>query len=208
MLFKHMMLFGLCFFAADGAGGGSASGDSGEGGESGDKGDEGAGKEGEGEGDEGADELSGLKSALEKERKAARDATRQLRDIQKKLDDIENAGKPESEKLVRERDDAIQRAEAAEQRIRSANARTAVYEAVGTAASPRAVFALIKDDLEFDEDDQPTNVDELIAREKKADPGLFRAAAGRGDGGHRGGTAPDVKPGVDRIRQAYSDKKA
>jgi hypothetical protein len=187
MLFKHNLNYGK-FFSPDGDGGGGAGaiGNSGEGND-GNAGNDG-GTEGDGESGDSAD-LAGLKSALDKERKAARDAAKQVKALQAKLDEIENAGKPESEKLSRERDAAIQRAEAAEQRIRTANARTAVYEAVGSLASPRAVFALIKDDLDFDDDDMPTNVTDLIAREKKADPTLFRAAAGSGDGGKGGNVA-------------------
>lgn len=201
MLFKHNLQYGK-FFSPDGDGGGG-SGDNNNGGDGNDGtsgGDSGGTGDGDGD-DSGNDELKGLKSALEKERKDRKQAQKDMKALQDRIDAIESEGKPESEKLSRERDAAIQRAEAAEQRIRTANARTAVYEAVGSLASPRAVFALIRDDLDFDDDDMPINVADLIAREKKADPTLFRAAAGSGDGG-KGGSSPTTDDMNAQMRKA------
>jgi len=121
----------------------------------------------------------------------------------KRAEEYENANKSE----IQKRDDALkaseQRATAAEQRYRAANARTAVTDAVGTTASPRAIYALIRDDLEFDDDGEPVNVTALIAREKKADPSLFRAANGSGDGGAGGaggaGGDPNVKTDLNAL---------
>jgi hypothetical protein len=177
MLFKHTLHYGKHFSPdGDSGGGGSASGDA-DG--DGDGNNDGGSEDGDGANDDRAE----LKEALAKERKAARDATRQLRDLQKQLDDLKNVGKPEEERREAALKAAEERAAAAEQKIRTANGRIAVSEAVGTTASPRAVFALIRDDIEYDDDDQPTNITDLIAREKKADPSLFRASNGSADGG-------------------------
>jgi hypothetical protein len=197
MLFKHTLHYGK-HFTPDGDGGGGGTGSDGANGNDGTDGDEG-GSEGEG-----SDEVAGLKSALDKERKAARDATRQMRDLQRQLDEIKNAGKPEEERREAALKQAEERAAAAEQKVRTANARVAVSDAVGTTASPRAIFALIRDDLEYDDDDQPTNLADLIAREKKADPSLFRAAAGSGDGGATSASAPkEYATPTERLSAAY-----
>lgn len=142
--------------------------------------------------------------ALKAERDARRKAEREARALRDKVAEFENANKSETEKAATERDAALKRAEAAEQKVRNSNARAAVYEAVGSTASPRAVFALIRDDLEFDDEDQPTNVTELIAREKKADPTLFRASGGSGDGGKTGDTEQrNFASPLERIAAGY-----
>lgn len=143
-------------------------------------------------------------AALKAERDARKKADRELKALQAKVAEFENANKSEAEKAAAERDAAIKRADAAEQKVRSSNARSAVYEAVGVTASPRAIYALIRDDLEFDDDDEPTNVAELIAREKKADPTLFRASAGINDGGARDSDTRELSPGLDRLTHAYA----
>ena len=203
MLFKHNLHYGK-FFSPDGEGGGGAGANDGGGegndGNAGDGANDNDGESGEN------DELAGLKSALDKERKAARDAAKQIKTLQAKLDEIENAGKPESEKLSRERDAATQRAEAAEQRLRDANARVAVTEAAtkANAISVRAVLKLIEDDLDFNDDGEPTNVDALITQARKDEPQLFRAAAGSADGGKgSNGHKPEPTPGYGRLVSAY-----
>lgn len=156
------------------------------------------------------DDNAGPKSALDKERSAARDARRDLKTAQAKLSEIENANTSDADKLKAAEDRATaaeDRATAAENRVRVSNARSAVYDAVApgkaNAISARAVFALVQSDLEFDDDGEPTNVDALIAQAKKDEPDLFRAAAGSADGGARDSTAREVQPGVDRLAYAY-----
>lgn len=203
MLFKHNLTYGK-FFSADGEGGGGAGASDGGGeGENGNAGD--GGNENDGD-DGGNDELAGLKSALAAERKDRKQAQKDLKALQDRLDAIENDGKPESEKLTRERDAANQRAEAAEKRLRDANARVAVTEAAQkvNAISVRAVLKLIEDDLEYDDEGEPTNVDALIAQARKDEPSLFKHAGGSADGGKTGGSKPEAQPGLDRIRQAYA----
>ena len=165
-----------------------------------------AGKDdGAGDDDDGSDDRAELKSALAKERKAARDAQRALKAVQDKLNQIEAAGKPEEERREQALKDAETRAEAAERRLREANARSAVTDAAtkANALSPRAIYALVADDLEFDDDGEPTNVTDLVAQAKKDEPALFRAAQGSGDGGKQSSATRDVKPGFDRLSHAY-----
>ena len=117
----------------------------------------------------------------------------------KRLDDYENANKTEIEK----RDDALkaadQRATAAEQRLQDANARSAVTDAAtkANAISTRAVYALIRSDLEFDDAGEPTNVGALLKAAQKDEPSLFRASNGSGDGG--AGGDPNAKPDLNAL---------
>lgn len=179
MLFMHTLRYGK-MFSPDGDGGGGA-GASAEG-----EGQSGDGDAGNGSGDNaGGDDIAGLKSALDKERKAARDAGKQLKTALDELNQLKNAGKSDEEKRDAALKDATARAEAAEKRLQDANARSAVTEAAtkANALSARAVYALIRSDLEFDDAGEPTNVDALIRQALKDEPALFRAANGSGDGG-------------------------
>lgn len=184
MLFKHTLHYGKMFAPDGDGGGGAAAGAEGENGG-------GEGDAGNGSGDNsGGDDIAGLKSALDKERKAARDAGKQLKTALEELNQIKNAGKSDEEKRDADLKAALAKAEAAETKLRDANARSAVTDAAtkANAISPRAVFALIKSDLEFDDDGEPTNVDALLKAAMKDEPSLFRAANGSGDGG-KGGAA-------------------
>ncbi len=108
----------------------------------------------------------------------------------KRAEEYENANKSELQK----REDALtaadERATAAEQRLRDANAKSAVTDAAtkANAISTRAVYHLIRSDLEFDDETgEPTNVAALLKGAQRDEPSLFRAANGSGDGG-AGGT--------------------
>lgn len=201
MLFKHMMLFGLMFFAADGAGGGGGSDTGGDAnsGESGEAGDTG----GEGDDDYSTD---GLKSALAKERKAASDATRELKKAQRRIQDLENAGKSEEEQRDAALKQAQERAEAAEKRLKDSNGLAAVIKAASASIDPEAVYALAAKDLEFDEESKPTNVTALIEKIKGSNPKLFPTAKGVADGGKTGKPAGyEPSPGFARMSQAYAE---
>ena len=203
MLFKHMMFFGLCMFAADGAGGTGGAGGAGESG--GNEGDE-SGGEGEGEsgGESGDDDTAGLKSALEKERKASRDAAKALKAAQAELDKIRNAGKSEEERREADLKSAIDRATKAEEVAQKKSGEAAVFKAASESISPEAVYAIAASQLEFDDEANPTNVEDVIAAIKKSSPKLFPAAKGSADGGKSGAaTGYEPSPGVARIAHAY-----
>ncbi|MDF2759173.1 MAG: hypothetical protein K0S99_1805 [Thermomicrobiales bacterium] len=100
---------------------------------------------------------------------------------------LENAGKSELEKAIKRAEDAESKWTAAEQRARTTAGRVAVYDALDdTVVSKRAVWLSIKDDLEFDDDGEPTNVKAVVAKAKQDDPNLFPAARGSANGGDRG----------------------
>lgn len=78
-----------------------------------------------------------------------------------------------------------------QERLKVALARSTVIDAAVAAGadSPEAAWRLVKDDLQFNADGEPTNVAELLLEAKQKYPGAFSAkkADGRaGDGGHRG----------------------
>lgn len=189
-----MMLFSFMFFQSDS--GGSGDGDGNEGDEGGDEGSARGGKPdgkpGETDGD---DDVAGLRNALKAERTKAKNADRDLKAIRAELDTIKNAGKSDEERRDADLKTAQTRADAAEQRLQTANARVAVTDAAtkANATSIKAVFALVRDDLEFDDAGEPTNVAELIAQARKDEPTLFRASSGSGDGskGANDRSAPD-----------------
>lgn len=137
---------------------------------------------------------------LKKVRSEAASLRKRLKDAEAKLADLENAGKSESDQIAAKLTAAEERATAAESRYRVAVGRAAVTDAATKAGaiSPKAVYALIRDDIDFDDDGEPTNIGDLIAQAKKDEPQLFRAAAGSADGG-KGGPAADAKPNMNRM---------
>jgi DNA repair exonuclease SbcCD ATPase subunit len=132
---------------------------------------------------------------IKKVRSEAANLRKRLKDAESKLSQFETANQSEDEKRTQALKAAEERATAAESRYRAAIGRSAVTDAASKAGaiSSRAVYALIRDDIEFDDDGEPQNIDALIAAAKKDEPSLFRAAAGSGDGG-KGGTTTVTNP--------------
>jgi len=131
-------------------------------------------------------------AAIKAERDARRKAERDLKALQAKVAEFENKDKTETERSQAAQKAAEERATAAENRLRAANARVAITEAAqkANATSTRLVMALITPDLEYDDNGEPTNINALIAQAKKDEPSLFRAAQGSGDGGKGQDKAP------------------
>lgn len=112
-----------------------------------------------------------------------------VEDLLKQITDQEDAQKSDLEKLTGERDDFKTRYETLEAKYRASIAESAVKDAATAAGaiSAKAVFALIRDDVTYDDDGQPENVAALIEKAQTDEPALFRKAAGRGDGGKGNG---------------------
>lgn len=126
----------------------------------------------------------------------------------KKVDEFEEAGKSELEKAIGERDSLLKQLEAERQRSRGLTARNAVADAAGkaNAISTNAVYALIRDSIEYDDESgEPTNVAALIAQAKKDEPSLFKAANGSGDGG-RGGAATGDETDMNAMLRAAAGR--
>lgn len=157
--------------------------------------------------DAAANDDAALKGALRQEREARKASERDLRAVRAKLDALEARDKTDVERLTGERDALLKTVEERETRLRHTTARVAVLDAATktNAVSANAVYALVRDGLEFNEDGEPTNVDEAIASAKKSEPLMFRAAAGAGDGGKREeNTGREIRPGLDRLTHAYA----
>lgn len=210
-----MMICSFMFFQSDTGGSGGGNGDdanegdgddAGNGSDANDK----AGnrttandKAGDDAGDD--EDTTGLKNALKAERTKAKSADRDLKAMRAELDALKNAGKSEEERRDADLKSAQTRADAAEQRLQTANARVAVTDAAtkANAVSVNAVFALVRDQIEYDDDGEPTNVPALIADAKRDEPSLFRKSAGTADGGKQNSDVRDIKPGLDRLTYAY-----
>jgi hypothetical protein len=89
----------------------------------------------------------------------------------------------------------------AQQAIITAELTTAATNA--KARSTAAVVALLKDGITIDADGKPVGVAEAIEGLRKADPGLFNVGD-RIDGGRPARKDADIKPGVDRMADAYA----
>lgn len=127
----------------------------------------------------------GLKTALQKERDARKAAEKREKDLSKRLSDLENAGRSESDKVAAERDAAQARADRLAATVRTANGREATRSAAKDAGAPDPdlVYRLIKADIDFDDDDEPTNIDRLLLDAKKEFPDLFKVKPGKADTG-------------------------
>lgn len=142
-------------------------------------------------------------AAIRKERDARRTAERDLKALKAELATLKGRDQSDEEKREADRKALAERADTAEQKLRSANARVAISEAAtkANAISVKAVIALVRDDLEFDDDGEPMNVESLIRQARKEEPQLFRASGGSGDGGK--GAGKDTPANVnDAIRRA------
>lgn len=158
------------------------------------------------DGDDDGDDLSAIKTALDKERKAGREASKRAKSLEKELNDLKTTGQSEEEKARTAQKALEDRAVAAEQKLHDANARNAVTEAAtkANAVSINAVYALVRSDIEFDDDGEPTNIPDLIGAARKNEPALFRAAGGGLDGNKSGnGNEREISPGLDRLTAGY-----
>lgn len=142
-------------------------------------------------GDPGPADTDRLKAALEAERKARRDAERDLSERKKRLDQLEEADRKrreaemsEAEKARAEADAAVSRASQAEQRVREAELRYVVF-AEATKLNlhdPEVAYTLIAARAEYDDQGRPTNIPSLLKELAKEKPYLVRSedSAARG----------------------------
>ncbi len=139
------------------------------------------------------EDITQLKAVVEKERAAAKKATADAKAVRDELAKLQNAGKSDAERLAAERDALAAKVEALAVKARSANGREAVRSAAKAAGAhdQDLIYRLAKSDIEYDDDDEPTNVTELIDTLKRAHPDLFKAKPGKADAG---GEAARGKP--------------
>lgn len=130
------------------------------------------------------------RQAIQREREARKAAEKARADLEKRVKAFEDAQKTEAQRQQDALEAAEQRANTFEQRYRGVVTRSAVAEEATKAGaiSTNAVYALIRDDITFSDDGEPTNVTKLIAKARDDEPQLFRASGGSGDGGKGNGT--------------------
>lgn len=136
-------------------------------------------------------------------RSEASNLRKRLKDAEGKVQSFEDAQKTESEKAADRLKAAEDRAQELEQRYRETSARVAFMEAASAAGSqkPGWLYRAVKDDIQFDEDGNPVNIDEVIAAAKTEAPYEFRASGGSGDGGrgNDSGSRPQAEPSLNTL---------
>lgn len=156
-------------------GGGDGSDEGGEGGSgdgSGGDGDEGAtGDGGNDDGDtgngEGSDDGDGAlgdagKKALDRERQARKDAEKRAKDAEAKVKTFEEADLDERQKAETRAEEAEARVKKATEKAQRANLLNALAEQGLTGPKGKAAARLLADQVEYDDDDEPTNLKDAI----------------------------------------------
>lgn len=140
----------------------------------------------------GADDVTGLKSALQAERDARKAADKTAKDLARELETIKNSGKSESEKLAARLEALEKDNQAKGAAIRERDAKDATRDAAKKAGAPDGdlIYRVLKGDIEYDDDGKPTNLKDLIADLKQTTPHLFKPATTRVDGGAGNGSKP------------------
>lgn len=172
---------------------------------------EGDGDQGDPDGDDGdggdGDKDSPAAKALAAERKARKAAEKLAKDLQRKVDDAASKDQSDLDRTKGDLTKAQQALEEKEAKLRETVAKSAlISEATkANALRPDAVYKLVKDDADFDDDGEITNAAALIQQARKDAPELFgRQQGGSGNGGARDQDDSDDKAfGVSRMRNAY-----
>ena len=130
---------------------------------------------------DGAEESKSEDPELKRARAEAAKYRTELRKFQKAEEERKQAEMTEAEKLAA-RQKALEEREAAfSQSQRDFTAKSQVIEEArkaGFKVSPERVFALVKSDIEFNDDGSPTNVRDVVTALAQAEPGLIGAANG------------------------------
>lgn len=220
MLLKYfLMLLSMLFLfpagGSDGDDGGDGDDDSGDddgaGGEGGGDDDDSSDDDDDGDDDDGAEKL---RKTLQKERGLRKAAERRLRQLRRESRQDKGGGGKGGGGTNGdgdEKDDGGEwknRFEALDRRYRTVSVRNRVSAeaAKRNAIDPAAVARLVElDDVAFDEKGETiTNLGDLMDELVEDFPKLFRKSPGKGNGGDEPGRPRKVKPGLDRLTNAYS----
>jgi len=163
------------------------------------------------------DKVEGLgdagKEAIRKEReratnaeKARKDLDKQLRDANKRLKDIEDRDKTETQKIADERDALKERVETLAKKAREANGRESVRSAAlklgADAKRVDVIWKIVRSDLAYGDDDEPSNLTEVLSALKSEHPEEFKVITGKGDGGAGNNGKPKDDPNAALRRAA------
>lgn len=140
---------------------------------------------------------------VKKVRSEAANLRKRLKEAEAKVSEFETATQSDEERRSAELSSLQERADRAEQALRAANARSAVYGDAGNAIDAELLYLYVeKQGIEFDEDGQPANVKELIAKAREDKPSLFQR--GNADGAARSSEKTyEPAPGTARMAYAY-----
>lgn len=140
---------------------------------------------------DGGESPSGLKSALESERKRARDFERRFKDLDAKLRQREQADMSESERAaarIKEYEAKEQAWEREKQSLRLQTAVTAEATKAG-AVNPEILHRLVDAGaVEWTETGQPRNLTSIVNGLKREYPAMFRTHGGAGNADAGAGT--------------------
>lgn len=202
-----------------GEGGEGSEGDSGEGSGDGDSGEgdgDSEGDEGDGEGDEQKPDVTGLKSALAKERAENKRKDKELKRLQKAQQAKEDAEKSDLEKAQGEAEANKAKAE----KLAAGFLKTSLNSAIRAEAEKAgfididdALNGISRDDLEFEQDeDDPSDVDIDLKSVQKAvkalatkKPHFLKKGTDDGEpsGSQFGGSKKKKKSSDDELRERY-----
>ena len=117
------------------------------------------------------------KAALAEERKARRDAEKQLKAMRTQLAAFEDANKSETQKATDAATAAKAEADTYRTRYEGMVVRSAITDAAvaARAIDPATVVALVRDAVTLDDDGDPVGVDKAVAALVKSKPFLFHA---------------------------------
>ena len=116
------------------------------------------------------------KAALDAERKARRQADKDLKAALAKIQAFEDANKSETEKLTERLTQAEQQAAEAQARYQEVVTKQAIYDAANTAGStdPETVYLYLRQDVEVGDDGTVNGIDAALKALQSSKPHLFR----------------------------------
>jgi len=160
------------------------------------------------EDDESDDDALVPLSKLRKVRNEAKSLRDRLRASEARVAELESGSGDTA--LTQERDDLKAQLQAVTEKYHDSMLSRLVRDASNEAGAidPEVIAALVKRDAVTWEDDNPTNVKELVADLKKKHPKLFGSVLANGNGGNRNERAPenpDLK-GAARIAQGMRNQ--
>ena len=146
-----------------------------------------------------AADRAALQAVVDKERKDRRDADKRAKDAQEKLDAIEAASLSETEKLKKQAEEGKQAAVTATDKLRRANLITALADKGLAGAKAKAAVRLL-DDVQYDDADEPTNLDGAItAATAVYGEDVFKASTTPPTNFHGGARTPVPAKGLDEL---------
>lgn len=142
------------------------------------------------------------KAALAREREARKQAEKEAREMKTRLDALERDKLSDEEKLRRDAEDGKAKEEAGTDKLRKANLLVALAEKGLTGQTAKAAIRLL-DDVEYDADDEPKNLDEALTSAKESyGEAMFAAGAKPATDTHQG-KRRDADPDEDEQFAAY-----